>query len=64
MGTAEDKSLSRVAKAMEIVRLPDQNEARIAVQSGRAPAFFDDISGNAKFAQGEQAVPAHHPRRP
>ena len=51
MGTAEDKALSRVAKAMEIVRLPDQNEARIAAQSGRVAAFFDDISGNAKFAQ-------------
>jgi polar amino acid transport system substrate-binding protein len=51
MGTAEDKALSRVAKALEIVRLPDQNEARIAAQSGRVAAFFDDISGNAKFAQ-------------
>src|SRR5262245_30064906 len=51
MGTAEDKALSRVAKNMEIVRLPDQNEARIAVQSGRVVSFFDDISGNAKFAQ-------------
>jgi polar amino acid transport system substrate-binding protein len=51
MGTAEDKALSRVAKNMEIVRLPDQNEARIAAQSGRVAAFFDDISGNAKFAQ-------------
>lgn len=51
MGTAEDKALSRVAKNMEIVRLPDQNEARIAVQSGRVAGFFDDVSGNAKFAQ-------------
>jgi len=51
MGTAEDKALSRVAKNLEIVRLPDQNEARIAAQSGRVAAFFDDISGNAKFAQ-------------
>jgi polar amino acid transport system substrate-binding protein len=51
MGTAEDKSLSRVAKAMELVRLPDQNETRIALQSGRVAALFDDISGNAKFAQ-------------
>ena len=51
MGTAEDKSLTRVAKNLEIVRLPDQNEARIALQSGRVASFFDDISGNAKFAQ-------------
>jgi polar amino acid transport system substrate-binding protein len=54
MGTAEDKALSRVAKNLEIVRLPDQNEARIAVQSGRVASFFDDISGNAKFAQANK----------
>jgi polar amino acid transport system substrate-binding protein len=54
MGTAEDKALSRVAKNMEIVRLPDQNEARIAVQSGRVSSFFDDVSGNAKFAQANK----------
>jgi len=29
----------------------EQNEARIALQSGRVASFFDDISGNAKFAQ-------------
>jgi len=51
MGTAEDKALTRIVKAAELVRLPDQNEARIAVQSGRAAAFFDDISGNAKWAK-------------
>jgi polar amino acid transport system substrate-binding protein len=55
MGTAEDKALSRVAKAAELVRLPDQNEARMAVQSGRAAAFFDDISGNAKLAKENKA---------
>jgi polar amino acid transport system substrate-binding protein len=54
MGTAEDKALSRVARNMEIVRLPDQNEARIAVQSGRVTSFFDDVSGNAKFAQANK----------
>ena len=51
LGTAEDKSLTRIAKNMELLRLPDQNEIRIAVQSGRAQALFDDISGNAKFAK-------------
>jgi polar amino acid transport system substrate-binding protein len=56
MGTAEDKSLSRVAKNLEILRLPDQNETRIAVQSGRAQGLFDDISGNAKFAQENKTV--------
>ncbi|MBI3456956.1 MAG: transporter substrate-binding domain-containing protein [Candidatus Rokubacteria bacterium] len=56
MGTAEDKSLSRVAKNLEILRLPDQNETRIAVQSGRAQGLFDDISGNAKFAQENKTI--------
>jgi polar amino acid transport system substrate-binding protein len=56
MGTAEDKSLTRVAKNLELLRLPDQNEMRIAVQSGRAQAIFDDISGNAKFAQENKTV--------
>ena len=64
LGTAEDKSLSRIAKNMELVRLADQNEIRIAVQSGRAQALFDDISGNAKFAKENKTYPADHPRQP
>lgn len=56
LGTAEDKSLSRIAKNMELLRLPDQNETRIAVQSGRAQGLFDDISGNAKFAQENKTI--------
>jgi polar amino acid transport system substrate-binding protein len=56
MGTAEDKSLSRVAKNLEILRLPDQNETRIAVLSGRAAVLMDDISGNAKFAQENKTI--------
>ncbi len=56
MGTAEDKSLSLVAKNLEIVRLPDQNEIRIAVQSGRVQGLFDDISGNGKFAQENKTI--------
>lgn len=56
MGTAEDKSLSLVAKNLQILRLPDQNEIRIAVQSGRAQGLFDDIAGNAKFAQANKTI--------
>ncbi len=56
LGTAEDKSLSRIAKNMDLVRLPDQNETRIAVQSGRAQGLFDDISGNAKFAKENKTI--------
>jgi polar amino acid transport system substrate-binding protein len=64
MGTAEDKSLSRVAKNLEILRLPDQNEMRIAVLSGRAQALMDDISGNAKFAQENKTVRLIIPETP
>ena len=56
LGTAEDKSLTRIAKNMELLRLPDQNETRIAVQSGRAQGLFDDISGNAKFAKENKTI--------
>jgi len=56
LGTAEDKSLTRIAKNLEILRLPDQNETRIAVQSGRAHGLFDDISGNAKFAKENKTI--------
>lgn len=56
LGTAEDKSLSRIARNMELLRLADQNEIRIAVQSGRAQALFDDISGNAKFAKENKTI--------
>jgi len=52
-GTAEDKSLTAIGTAADLLRLGDQNECRIALQAGRANAFFDDISGQAKYA-GEQ----------
>ena len=56
MGTAEDKAITRIVKNAEIVRLPDQNEARMAVLAGRAHAFFDDISGNAKMAKENKSI--------
>ncbi len=49
MGTAEDKAITLVKKHVSLLRLPDQNETRIALLSGRAHALLDDISGNAKF---------------
>jgi hypothetical protein len=30
--------------------LGDQNECRLSLQSGNSTAFFDDISGQAKYA--------------
>jgi polar amino acid transport system substrate-binding protein len=41
MGTAEDKALTRITKAAELVRLA---------------AFFDDISGNAKYAKENKTI--------
>ena len=54
--TAEDKAISRVAKNAEIIRLPDQNETRIALLSGRVQALLDDISGNAKLAAEHKSL--------
>jgi polar amino acid transport system substrate-binding protein len=49
-GTAEDKSLTAIGTSATLLRLADQNECRLALQSGTANAFFDDISGQAKYA--------------
>jgi polar amino acid transport system substrate-binding protein len=49
-GTAEDKSLTTIGTQAQVLRLGDQNECRIALQSGKATAFFDDIAGQAKYA--------------
>jgi polar amino acid transport system substrate-binding protein len=49
-GTAEDKSLTAIGTSATLLRLGDQNECRLALQSGNATAFFDDISGQAKYA--------------
>jgi polar amino acid transport system substrate-binding protein len=57
-GTAEDKSMTAMGAAVQVqvLRLGDQNECRIALQSGKANAFFDDISGVAKYANEQEWV--------
>ncbi len=55
-GTAEDKSLTAIGTQAQLLRLGDQNECRIALQSGSATAFFDDISGQAKYAAANDWV--------
>ena len=50
LSTAEDSALSTVSPAAKITRLPDENECRLALQGGRANAFFDDVNGQAQYA--------------
>jgi hypothetical protein len=59
MGTAEDKALTRIVKAAELVRLPDQNEAMAAVRPGGR--ILRRHLGERQAGQGEQGVPAGHP---
>lgn len=49
-GTAQDKALTKIAKNMEIVRLPDLAESRMAVTAGRADFLADDAATNYLFA--------------
>jgi polar amino acid transport system substrate-binding protein len=48
-GTAQDKALTKIAKNMEIVRLPALDESRMAVVSGRADFVADDSATNYLF---------------
>jgi len=55
-GTAEDKSLTTIGTTATLLRLGDQNECRLSLQSGNSTAFFDDISGQAKYANANNWV--------
>jgi polar amino acid transport system substrate-binding protein len=44
-------SLTAAPHSVKLLRLADENACRLAFQSGRADAFFDDISGNLSYAQ-------------
>ena len=48
-GTAQDKTLSKVAKNLQIVRYPTLDESRMAILSGRADFLVDDNSTNFLF---------------
>jgi polar amino acid transport system substrate-binding protein len=50
LSTAEDSAIQFVGTSAKILRLPDENECRLALQSGRATAFFDDVNGHAQYA--------------
>jgi polar amino acid transport system substrate-binding protein len=50
LSTAEDSAIQLVGTAAKVLRLPDENECRLALQGGRATAFFDDVSGQAQYA--------------
>jgi len=50
LSTAEDSAIQLVGTTAKVLRLPDENECRLALQGGRATAFFDDVSGQAQYA--------------
>ena len=50
LSTAEDSALQLVGTEAKVLRLPDENECRLALQSGKASAFFDDVSGQGQYA--------------
>jgi len=56
MGSGADKSLTRVAKKIQLIRFPDENEARMAVLAGRVDGFFTDGMSNALFAKENKSV--------
>jgi len=56
-GAAEDLSLTIANPKIQIQRLADENACRLAVQTGRANAIFDDWNSNGPFVK---ANPAYH----
>jgi polar amino acid transport system substrate-binding protein len=63
-GAAEDLSLTNAHLALKIQRLPDQDSCRLALQSGRVQAFFDDWNGNGPFAKANSNVKLIFPSTP
>lgn len=55
-GSAEDLGLTAQKPKAAILRLPDENSCRLALQTGRASAFFDDWNGQGPFAQATKGV--------
>jgi ABC-type amino acid transport substrate-binding protein len=50
LSTAEDSAIQVAGTTAKVLRLPDENECRLALQGGRATAFFDDVNGQAQYA--------------
>ena len=63
-GAAEDLSLTNAKLALQISRLPDQDSCRLALQSGRVQAFFDDWNGNGPFAAANSDIKIIFPSTP
>lgn len=55
-GSAEDLGLTAEKPKATILRLPDENSCRLALQTGRASAFFDDWNGQGPFAKATKGV--------
>jgi polar amino acid transport system substrate-binding protein len=56
LSTAEDSAIQFVGTAAKVLRLTDENECRLALQAGRATAFFDDVNGHAQYAAKNEWV--------
>ena len=55
-GSAEDLGLTAIHPKAKMLRLPDENSCRLALQAGRASAFFDDWNGQGPFAKATPGV--------
>jgi polar amino acid transport system substrate-binding protein len=63
-GSAEDLSLTTSKPKAQIQRLADESACRLAVQSGRANAIFDDWNGNGPFAKANPGTKLIFPPTP
>lgn len=63
-GAAEDLTLTKSNPNFQIQRLGDQNSCRLALQSGRVQAFFDDWSGHGPFAKSDPNIKTLFPPTP
>lgn len=63
-GAAEDLSLTAAGLKLQISRLADQSSCRLALNSGRVQAFFDDWNGNGPFAKANPGVKIIFPSTP
>ena len=55
-GSAEDLGLTAIEPKAKMLRLADENSCRLALQTGRANAFFDDWNGQGPFAKSTPGV--------
>lgn len=64
LGSAEDGALTAAKPKAQIIRLEDQNSCRVALQSGRATADFDDWLALGPFAKATSGLAIVFPPTP